>query len=323
MGDPQPDSEPRATKGILSRPGVWLGTVSTVVAIATGMFSLRDQIFPSDAGTAAASTIGYQTSVGEICMALNQANGALNSNADNLARRLAKARTPLAQRNAVLDSWNVVLNSSQYELGMFEGLDVPSGLAARERMTAAAWSRIVARLRGFTKRLDAASDDAALMAAVLTLPAMGQANAADLVTRTAGLTELGGGRCQLDRPANVRTITLPLLPGGSTVAVSVAPTPSAGSSHRASSAAAQRASATASEDPAISDSVGAVHQAASPTGPEPTAPSRPGGGSPDPGRRAARHSATSGPVVGSVPGRRMTNARSGWAGSSGRCSLLA
>lgn len=236
MVDPQSDSERRPSRtdddttpgvgpvpkrGILSRPGVWLGTVSTVVAIATGMFSLRDQIFPSDAGTAAASSGVYQTSVGQICMALNQSNGALGPNAANLARRLSKAGTPLAQRNAVLDSWNVVLNSSQYELGLFEGLDVPGALAAREHMTAAAWSRIVARLRGFTRRLDGVSDDATLMAAVLTLPAMGQANAADLVTRTAGLTDLGGGRCELDSPANVPTITLPLLPGASTVAVSV------------------------------------------------------------------------------------------------------
>jgi uncharacterized membrane protein YgcG len=236
MVEPQSDSErqpsdtdddttrhagPEPKRGILSRPGVWLGTLSTVVAIATGMFSLRDQIFPSDAGTASASSGVYQTSVGQICMALNQANGALGPNAANLARRLAKAETPLAQRNAVLDSWNVVLNGSQYELGLFEGLDVPGGLVAREHVTAAAWTRMVARLRGFTRRLDAVSDDAALMAAVLTLPAMGQANAVDLVTRTAGLTDLGGGRCELASPAYVPTITLPLLPGASTVAVSV------------------------------------------------------------------------------------------------------
>lgn len=216
-------SQQGSTGTLLSRPAVWLGTISTVVAIATGMFTLRDQIFPSDAGTAAASTSAYQTSVGEICMGLNQANSALAPNAGNLAKRLASAKTPLAQRDAVLDSWNVVLNSSQYELGLFEGLDVPSALDTRERTTAAAWNRIVARLRGFTSQLDAVSGDERLMAVVLTLPAMERANAADVVARTAGLTELGGGRCELNPPANVQTITLPQLPGASTVGVSVAP----------------------------------------------------------------------------------------------------
>jgi hypothetical protein len=208
---------------MLSRPLVWLGTLSTVVAIATGMFSLRDQIFPSDAGTATASASVYETSVGEICMALNQANSALMQNADNLANRLANARTPLAQRNAVLDSWTVVLNSSQYELGLFEGLDVPGAFDAREHVTAAAWNRIVARLRGFTRQLDDVSDDAALIAAVQTLPAIGEANATDVVTRTAGLTELGGGRCVLNPPANPPTITIPPLPGAVTVGVNVTP----------------------------------------------------------------------------------------------------
>jgi hypothetical protein len=214
---------PEATGGMLSRPLVWLGTLSTVVAIATGMFSLRDQIFPSDAGTATASASVYQTSVGEVCMALNQANSALGQNADNLANRLAEARTPLAQRNAVLDSWTVVLNSSQYELGLFEGLDVPSAFDAREHVTAAAWNRIVVRLRGFTRQLDDVSDDAALIAAVQTLPAIGEANATDVVTRTAGLTELGGGRCVLNPPANPPTITIPPLPGAATVGVNVTP----------------------------------------------------------------------------------------------------
>jgi uncharacterized membrane protein YgcG len=200
------------------------------------MFSLRDQIFPSDAGTATASASVYETSVGEICMALNQANSALVQNADNLANRLAKARTPLAQRNAVLDSWTVVLSSSQYELGLFEGLDVPSAFDAREHVTAAAWNRIVARLRGFTRQLDDVSDDAALMAAVQTLPAIGEANATDVVMRTAGLTELGSGRCVLNPPANPPTITIPTLPGAVTVDVNVTPgMPAAESSGRSSS----------------------------------------------------------------------------------------
>jgi len=209
--------------GLLSRPSVWLGTVSTVVAIATGMFTLRDQIFPSEAGMAAASTTAYQTSIGEICMALDQADSALVANAANLAKRLNSAKSPLAQRNAVLDSWNVVLNNSAYELGQFEGLDVPEPLDARERETAAAWNRIVVRLRRFTRQLDSISDDTGLVTVVQTLPGIGEANGADVITRTAGLTDLGGGRCVLSPPVNVPTITLPRLAGQPALDVSVAP----------------------------------------------------------------------------------------------------
>jgi len=221
--DPAHPYQRGPTRKILSRPSVWLGTLSTVVAIATGMFTLRDQLFPSESDTAAASSSVYQTSVGAVCTALNQANGALVMNADNLRRRLSRAETALAQRNAILDNWNVVLNSSQYELGQFEGLDAPRALRTRERVTAAAWNRIVTRLRGFTRQLDATSDGAGVVAIVLTLPAVGEANAADVVTRNAGLTELGGGRCVLNPPVDVPTITLPPLPGAPKVNVPVAP----------------------------------------------------------------------------------------------------
>ena len=51
----------RDRDGLIRRPAVWLATLSTVVGIATGMFTLRDQVFPRASGTAvAASEDAYQ-----------------------------------------------------------------------------------------------------------------------------------------------------------------------------------------------------------------------------------------------------------------------
>lgn len=191
------------------RTGVWLGTLSTVIAIATGMFTLRDQIFPKDAGTAAASVSAFQVSVGDICAALNGTQSALPDNARNLATRLKTARTANEQRNAVLDSWNQVLGRQQHELAIFEGLDVPETLKARVRETGAAWNRIVVRLRAFAQQLNAASSAVDLDAAVRQLPAIRTAIAADGTAQVAGLTELGGGRCTLNTPPDVQAVSLP------------------------------------------------------------------------------------------------------------------
>jgi hypothetical protein len=193
------------------RPNVWLTTLGTIVAVATGMFTLRDQIFPSDSGRAVASPAGYQQSVGIVCDALNGADSARVADARNLNRQLRKARTTLAQRNAVLAGWNRVLARSQHELGVFEGFDVPNGVLTQERATAAAWSRIVTLLENFTQRLDSVGNEAGLVAAVKTLPAMRTALAADGIAQTAGLTDLGGPYCRLNTPSSIPPITLPRL----------------------------------------------------------------------------------------------------------------
>jgi hypothetical protein len=69
---PRPQSG-EGSSGLSRRSGVWLTTLSTVVAVATGMFTLRDQIFPVDAGNAQASRAPYEQSVGHLCNAGNAA----------------------------------------------------------------------------------------------------------------------------------------------------------------------------------------------------------------------------------------------------------
>src|SRR5215211_2733589 len=95
----------RESRGLSHRPGVWLGTVSTVVAIATGMFTLRDQVFRTESGTAGAvAESSYRVHVGDICDELNEADAARARGDVRLARELKRARTNLAQRDALLDA---------------------------------------------------------------------------------------------------------------------------------------------------------------------------------------------------------------------------
>jgi hypothetical protein len=69
-----------------------------------------------------------------------------------------RARTPVAQRNVLLDSANEMLAGTEHQLAAFMSLDVPSARASRHRNTAAAWRDLVARLRGHAQRLDLVAD---------------------------------------------------------------------------------------------------------------------------------------------------------------------
>jgi hypothetical protein len=51
---PQAPVEP---KGHRRQAAIWLATLSTVVGIATGMFTLRDQVFPRESGSAQAVSV--------------------------------------------------------------------------------------------------------------------------------------------------------------------------------------------------------------------------------------------------------------------------
>jgi hypothetical protein len=191
------------------RPGVWLATLSTVVAVATGMFTLRDRIFPRQAGITQASVLAYEQSVGETCRALNQAARARAKNAKQLAERLSFAHTTVAQRNALLDSTRQLVARSEQALIRFRGLDVPAAMASRARETAAAWMRMIARVRRYEGRLDAARNRHELISTVKTLSAMRMALGLDGFNRSTGLTSLGGGQCNLGREVVPPALALP------------------------------------------------------------------------------------------------------------------
>ena len=220
----------RRRHSITRSAGVWLATLSTVVGIATGMFALRDQVFPRESGRAEASLPVYQESVGEVCSDVNEAERARVRDARRLARRLRVARTAVAQRDALLDSVRLGIAAGGHQLGLLEGLDAPPELAELHRATATAWSRNIALLRVYAHRLDATRDRRQLLGAIEILSRSRPALGRNGVTVRAGLARLGGGRCRLDPPIVERTITLPGSGHGAvTPAVNPARTASPGS----------------------------------------------------------------------------------------------
>jgi hypothetical protein len=191
------------------RWGVWLTTLSTVVAVATGIFTLRDQIFSRAAVDSEPSHDVYEQSVGQACDALNRADRARARDARHLAKRLSTESTTLAQRNALLENVRRILARGEGVLVGFQGLEVPSASATRHDETADAWSRIVGRLHDYAQRLDAVSNRHDLLVTVKRLPAIQTKLAHDSVTRDAGLTGLGKGRCKLNKLIVTGIITLP------------------------------------------------------------------------------------------------------------------
>jgi hypothetical protein len=177
------------------------------------MFTLRDEVFPGQSGTAQArqSIPEYQQAVGDICRDLNAAEEVRSRDSRRLDKKLERAPTTIAQRNVLLDSARRSLARDSHALRRFEGLAVPLTLAARHRVTATAWKRNVERIRGYAHRLDEAGTRAELLAATEVLGDLRPALASDGDTLDAGLMNLGGGRCQFDPPAAEPTITLPEL----------------------------------------------------------------------------------------------------------------
>src|ERR671930_42815 len=133
---------------------IWLATLSTVVGVATGMFTLRDQIFPSEGGSAAAISVpAYQQQVGRICDELNENDRRRAHEDATTKKRLDRATTTIQQRNALLDAVRRTTSRSGHALASFTALQTPESLSAPRRNTAAAWRRNLARLRSYALRL--------------------------------------------------------------------------------------------------------------------------------------------------------------------------
>lgn len=198
------------------RPLTWLGTLSTVVAVATGMFTLRDQILPSDSGNAMASTTSYEQAVGHVCDLVNQTTSEQPAINSELARAVPEATNASAQRNAVLSAWNQDLGDVQHDLTEFEGLQPPpASLSAQQRTTDHAWNSIVMQMRRFVEQLEG-TNASGLRALVRQLPALNASISAEEQTRSSGLVNLaggGGGYCTLSAQLPITIVTLPPLPG--------------------------------------------------------------------------------------------------------------
>jgi hypothetical protein len=209
-------STPRSTKRperVSHNARIWLATLSTVVGVATGMFTLRDQVFPGESGTAGAvSESAFRADVGEICDELNEGERARVHDDRRLARELNKARTNVAQRDALLDSARRVAARSNHALASFSALDGPRETAAARRATVAVWERNLHRVLVYAERLDRASDRRGVLLAVDGLSKVRTPLSEDGAEIHRRLRRLGAGRCELDSPVVTRTITLPPLP---------------------------------------------------------------------------------------------------------------
>jgi hypothetical protein len=200
--------EGERSRGLSRQSSVWLTTLSTVVAIATGMFTLRDQIFPQQRPEAQASLSLRAVRWPGVRRAERRREPA-RKNERHVAKRLRRdKRSTLAQRNALLDSSQQIVDRSEYALGEFRGLQAPSTLRAPAHQAVVAWTRIIAALHGYLERLGRTRNRRDLNAAIRTLNAARTKVAAYRVDRASALTRVGGGRCKLNAPITTPTITL-------------------------------------------------------------------------------------------------------------------
>ena len=205
----QTPAEPKEHK---RQAAIWLATLSTVVGIATGMFTLRDQVFPRESGSAqAVSVSAYQQQIGGVCDDVNTDDSRRARQIKTIHKQLVRAKTTTAQRNALLDGQRQTNARSADALASFTALEPPSALRPTERAVTAAWKRNLARQNEYAQRLDRAATRARLDAALEYLSSLRTPLVEDGVKMMSGLRRLGGANCDLRTPINTKTFPLPPL----------------------------------------------------------------------------------------------------------------
>ena len=201
----------RKAAPLLQRPAVWLATLSTVVGIATGMFTLRDQVFRSEGSAAigAPDATAYQANVGRICDRYHAAELRRHRQLAALPETLRHAATATDQRDAILRQSRDSTARSGDVLSGLVALDAPKALARRQGQVVRAWNRVLDRRRAYQARLVDAGTRAGILAAVAPLNAQRDDLERDVVTLTAGLRRLGGPGCRLGAAADP-PVPLPL-----------------------------------------------------------------------------------------------------------------
>ena len=166
---PKAPAEPKQPRR--HHAAIWLATLSTVVGIATGMFTLRDQVFPRESGSAqAVSVSAFQQQVGAVCDDLNTDDRRRARQIKTIHKQLTRAKTTTAQRNALLDGQRQTIARSGDALASFTALETPKTLLATDRAVKAAWKRNLTRLRSYAERLDRAATRPELVAALRVPP---------------------------------------------------------------------------------------------------------------------------------------------------------
>ena len=176
------------------------------------MFTLRDQVFPRESGSAQAVSVpAYQQQVGGVCDDVNTDDSRRARHVKTIHKQLVRARTTTAQRNALLHGQRQTNARSADALATFTALDPPKALRRTDRAVTAAWKRNLARQNDYAHRLDVAATRAQLEAAIKYLSSLRTPLVDDGVKMMSGLRRLGGANCDLRTPINTKTFPLPPL----------------------------------------------------------------------------------------------------------------
>jgi hypothetical protein len=258
-------------RGFRRNATVWLATLSTVIGVATGMFTLRDQVFPRESGTAVAVSVpAYQQKVGQVCDALNEDDRRRARQDKAVKRELQRAKTTMKQRNALLDGVRVTATRSGHTFASFTAIEPPPTLVAVRRRTEEAWARNLARLRNYGMELDRSRTRREVLAALERLTRIRPALSRDGDTVRSGLQRLGEANCDLEPPIVTRAFTLPPLPKSKPDTKTITTPPPTGGSE-------PPPEPTAVPPPATSGP-----EAAAPTGNTPPPTTAPSGNTPPP-----------------------------------------
>ena len=195
---------------MLPRIGVWLTTVSTVVAIATGMFTLRDSIWrpepearpPRAAPVSTPSLITsnqeaeFKQAATKVCERLNKDERARLRDMRRLKARLEHVTTGLDQADELLLVVNRMKDRSMRALASFEGSDAPKRLAAVRSRVASAWRANLGVLKTYARGLDRATSYGDLLVAARRNGSRQDATDENWETVATGLASLGGPPCE-------------------------------------------------------------------------------------------------------------------------------
>jgi len=184
--------------------------VSVLVPLMTGGDDPSTRAVTGSATTLEATEVSYVKDVGAVCDDMNTAQAARRRGALQLRKRLDRARTTIAQRNALIDDTQSTIDRFTRVFGSFRELGAPERLVRLHRATAGAWSDSLARLRKY-RTLLAGGHTRARLIAILERFSRGsgliiEAHGVDV---RAGLERLGGAECDLDAIKTVRVFTLP------------------------------------------------------------------------------------------------------------------
>jgi hypothetical protein len=253
---PRPAGARRQTRQLLA------AGASAVIAIGAAVLALSgrgsdqpNETMSREPGIARAQSL-YRERVGDVCDAVNSAEKARARDDKRANKQVHRARTTIAQRNALLDAVRRSAARSARARNSLAALQAPRAEVAVHTETEAAWNRSAARLRSYAQRLDQAATRTELAAALNYLSKVRPRLARDGDTVTAGLERLGAGECDLDPPIVTRGFNLPKLRGrrGPSPSSTLANVPS---------------STTTSSDPTVPTSPSTVSGGTTPETPRP------------------------------------------------------